>query len=383
MGWPQRIQQALAQRRAEEGWRERRVVDASQTRLIRYAGRDYRHFSSNDYLGLSQHPAVIAGWQQGAALAGAGAGASSHVTGFQALHATLEAQLAGWLGYPRALLFISGFAANQAVIHLLAGKNDRILADKLSHASLLDAASHSPAQLRRFAHNDPDSLAVRLSAPCEGQTLVVTEGIFSMDGDSAPLQTLAAQSREAGAWLLVDDAHGIGVTGEQGRGSCWQQGIKPELLVVTFGKAFGVSGAALLCDDATADYFVQFSRHLIYSTAMPPAQASALLAALKQVQAGDGLRQRLSRNIDHFRRGASSLPWSLMPSSSAIQPLLVGDNAQAMALSARLAEAGCWVSAIRPPTVPPGTARLRITLTAAHQPDDIDVLLEALHDAAH
>ncbi|WP_162286281.1 8-amino-7-oxononanoate synthase [Pantoea stewartii] len=383
MGWPQRIQQALAQRRAEEGWRERRVVDASQTRLIRYAGRDYRHFSSNDYLGLSQHPAVIAGWQQGAALAGAGAGASSHVTGFRALHATLEAQLAGWLGYPRALLFISGFAANQAVIHLLAGKNDRILADKLSHASLLDAASHSPAQLRRFAHNDPDSLAVRLSAPCEGQTLVVTEGIFSMDGDSAPLQTLAAQSREAGAWLLVDDAHGIGVTGEQGRGSCWQQGIKPELLVVTFGKAFGVSGAALLCDDATADYFVQFSRHLIYSTAMPPAQASALLAALKQVQAGDGLRQRLSRNIAHFRRGASSLPWSLMPSSSAIQPLLVGDNAQAMALSARLAEAGCWVSAIRPPTVPPGTARLRITLTAAHQPDDIDVLLEALHDAAH
>lgn len=383
MGWPQRIQQALAQRRAEEGWRERRVVDASQTRLIRYAGRDYRHFSSNDYLGLSQHPAVIAGWQQGAALAGAGAGASSHVTGFQSLHATLEAQLAGWLGYPRALLFISGFAANQAVIHLLAGKNDRILADKLSHASLLDAASHSPAQLRRFAHNDPDSLAVRLSAPCEGQTLVVTEGIFSMDGDSAPLQTLAAQSREAGAWLLVDDAHGIGATGEQGRGSCWQQGIKPELLVVTFGKAFGVSGAALLCDDATADYFVQFSRHLIYSTAMPPAQASALLAALKQVQAGDGLRQRLSRNIAHFRRGASSLPWSLMPSSSAIQPLLVGDNAQAMALSGRLAEAGCWVSAIRPPTVPPGTARLRITLTAAHQPDDIDVLLEALHDAAH
>ncbi len=156
-----------------------------------------------------------------------GAGASSHVTGFQAFHATLEAQLAGWLGYPRALLFISGFAANQAVIHLLAGKNDRILADKLSHASLLDAASHSPAQLRRFAHNDPDSLAVRLSAPCEGQTLVVTEGIFSMDGDSAPLQTLAAQSREAGAWLLVDDAHGIGVTGEQGAAAVGNRALSP------------------------------------------------------------------------------------------------------------------------------------------------------------
>ncbi|MCH9296743.1 8-amino-7-oxononanoate synthase [Pantoea allii] len=382
MSWQQRMQQALTQRRAEDGWRERRVIEENQTRLIRHADQMYRHFSSNDYLGLSQHPAVIAGWQQGAAQAGAGAGASSHVTGYHRLHAELEAQLADWLGYPRALLFISGFAANQAIIHLLAEKNDRILADKLTHASLLEAASHSPAQLRRFAHNDPHSLAARLDAPCEGQTLVVTEGIFSMDGDSAPLQAIAAQAKQARAGLLVDDAHGIGVTGEQGRGSCWAQGIKPDLLVVTFGKAFGVSGAALLCDEATADYFLQFSRHLIYSTAMPPAQASALLAALKQVQTGDEHRQRLAHNIAHFRRGAASLPWALMDSSSAIQPLIVGDNGQALALSARLARAGCWVSAIRPPTVPPGTARLRITLTAAHQPDDIDVLLEALHDAA-
>jgi 8-amino-7-oxononanoate synthase len=180
----------------------------------------------------------------------------------------------------------------------------------------------------------------------------------------------------------VDDAHGIGVTGEQGRGNCWQQGIKPELLVVTFGKAFGVSGAALLCDDATADYFLQFSRHLIYSTAMPPAQASALLAALHQIQRGDALRQRLNDNIQRFRAGAAGLPWSLMPSESAIQPLIVGENGAALALSQRLAQAGCWVSAIRPPTVPPGTARLRITLTAAHRADDIDALLEALHDAA-
>lgn len=381
MSWQQRIQQALLQRRAEQGWRERRVIEENQTRLIRHADQTYRHFSSNDYLGLSQHPAVIAGWQQGSTY-GAGAGASGHVTGFHRLHAELEAQLADWLGYPSALLFISGFAANQAVIHLLAEKNDRILADKLSHASLLEAASHTPAQLRRFAHNDPHSLAVRLNVPCEGQTLVVTEGIFSMDGDSAPLQAIATQTKRTGACLLVDDAHGIGVTGEQGRGSCWAQDIKPDLLVVTFGKAFGVSGAALLCDESTADYFVQFSRHLIYSTAMPPAQASALLASLKQVQEGDERRQRLNRNIAHFRRGAASLPWQLMTSSSAIQPLIVGDNAQALALSARLARAGCWVSAIRPPTVPPGTARLRITLTAAHQPEDIDVLLEALHDAA-
>ncbi len=382
MSWQQRITTALEQRHAADGWRQRHVTDENHTRLLTVEGKRYRHFSSNDYLGLSQHPAVIAGWQRGAQQAGAGAGASGHVTGFNRLHADLEAQLADWLGYRRALLFISGFAANQAVIHLLAEKTDRILADKLAHASLLDAASHSPAQLRRFSHNAAESLAARLAIPCEGETLVVTEGIFSMDGDSAPLQAIAEQTRRAQGWLLVDDAHGIGVVGEQGRGSCWQQGVKPELLIVTFGKGFGVSGAALLCDEATADYFLQFSRHLIYSTAMPPAQACALQAALAQVQQGDALRQRLSANIQRFRAGAASLPWQLMGSESAIQPLIVGENAQAMALSRRLAEAGCWVSAIRPPTVPPGTARLRITLTAAHQPEDIDVLLEALHDAA-
>ncbi len=378
MSFSARIAQALNARRAADGWRQRRLVMHNDTRTLEVEGKTYRHFSSNDYLGLSQHPMVIAGWRQGAP----GAGASSHVTGYSRCHAELEAQLADWLGYPRALLFISGFAANQAVVHLLAQKQDRLIADKLVHASLLDAASHTPAALRRFHHNDVDSLTQRLASPCNGETLVVTEGIFSMDGDSAPLAASAAATRRAGGWLLVDDAHGIGVVGEQGRGSCWQQGVKPELLVVTFGKAFGVSGAALLCDDTTADYFLQFSRHLIYSTAMPPAQASALLAALGKIQHGDALRQRLHDNIRRFRGGAAGLPWSLMPSESAIQPLIIGDNGAALALSQRLAQAGCWVSAIRPPTVPPGTARLRITLTAAHRPDDIDVLLEALHDAA-
>ncbi|WP_128603074.1 8-amino-7-oxononanoate synthase [Pantoea wallisii] len=352
-------------------------------REITLEGQRYRHFSSNDYLGLSQHPAVIAAWQQGAAESGAGAGASGHVTGYSRHHAQLEEQLADWLGYSRALLFISGFAANQAVIHLLAEKNDRIIADKLAHASLLDAASHSPATLRRFAHNQPASLAKLLATPCDGGTLVVTEGVFSMDGDSAPLAAIAAETQRTGSWLLVDDAHGIGVTGAGGRGSCWQQQVKPELLIVTFGKGFGVSGAALLCDAATADYVEQFSRHLIYSTAMPPAQCCALLAALQQIRQGDERRERLQANIAQFRAGAATLPWQLLASGSAIQPLIIGENHAALTLSQQLAQAGCWVSAIRPPTVPPGTARLRITLTAAHQPDDIDYLLEALHDAAH
>jgi len=380
--WSERIAQALTAQRAADGWRQRRRIEHNSVREITLDGQRYRHFSSNDYLGLSQHPAVMAAWQQGVREAGVGAGASGHVTGYSRYHAQLEQQLASWLGYPRALLFISGFAANQAVIHLLAQKSDRIIADKLAHASLLDAASHSPATLRRFAHNQPASLAKLLATRAEGGTLVVTEGVFSMDGDSAPLAELAAETRRAGGWLLVDDAHGIGVTGEQGRGSCWQQQVKPELLVVTFGKGFGVSGAALLCDDATADYVEQFSRHLIYSTAMPPAQCCALLAALAQIQQGDALRARLQQNIARFRAGAAQLPWQLMASDSAIQPLIVGENRAALALSQRLAQAGCWVSAIRPPTVPPGTARLRITLTAAHHPEDIDALLEALYDAA-
>ncbi|NIG15444.1 8-amino-7-oxononanoate synthase [Pantoea sp. Cy-640] len=380
--WSERIAQALTAQRAADGWRQRRRIEHNSVREITLDGQRYRHFSSNDYLGLSQHPAVMTAWQQGVCEAGVGAGASGHVTGYSRHHAQLEQQLATWLGYPRALLFISGFAANQAVIHLLAQKSDRIIADKLAHASLLDAASHSPATLRRFAHNQPASLAKLLATRAEGGTLVVTEGVFSMDGDSAPLAELAAETRRAGGWLLVDDAHGIGVTGEQGRGSCWQQQVKPELLVVTFGKGFGVSGAALLCDDATADYVEQFSRHLIYSTAMPPAQCCALLAALQQIQQGDALRARLQQNIARFRAGAAQLPWQLMASDSAIQPLIVGENRAALALAQRLAQAGCWVSAIRPPTVPPGTARLRITLTAAHHPEDIDALLEALYDAA-
>lgn len=381
MNWSARIQQALSERQQQHAWRSRPQVQHNSTREIQVEGQRYLHFSSNDYLGLSQHPALIAGWQQGA-IAGAGAGASGHVTGYRQQQAELEEALASWLGYPRALLFVSGFALNQAIIHLLAGKDDRLLADKLSHASLLEAASLAPAQLRRFAHNQPHSLQRLLAQPASGATLVITEGIFSMDGDSAPLVEIVQATEAAEGWLLVDDAHGIGVTGDQGRGSCWQQGVKPQLQVITFGKAFGVSGAALLCDDATADYMVQFARHLIYSTALPPAQIGALHAALLAVQQADGARATLQQNIAHFRRGAASLPWQLLPSESAIQPLVIGENSAALALSRQLAQAGCWVSAIRPPTVPPGTARLRITLTAAHRTEDIDRLLEVLHDAA-
>ncbi|AJJ11052.1 8-amino-7-oxononanoate synthase [Yersinia rohdei] len=383
MSWQNRIEHGLQQRREAAAYRTRQMNDGASGRWLQLGARRYLNFSSNDYLGLSQDAAVIAAWQQGAARYGVGSGGSGHVTGYSQPHAQLEQQLADWLGYPRALLFISGYAANQGVLAALASADDRILADKLSHASLLEAAAHSEAQLRRFAHNQPDSLQNLLQKPSVGQTLVVTEGVFSMDGDSAPLQALQQHTAAAGGWLLVDDAHGIGVRGEAGRGSCWEQDVKPELLVVTFGKAFGLSGAAVLCQEPVAEYLLQYARHLIYSTAMPPAQAFALQTALVRIQQGDDLRQQLQQRIEQFRRGAAALPLQLGASETAIQPLLVGDNQQTLALAEQLRAAGLWVTAIRPPTVPPGGARLRLTLSAAHQSDDIDRLLEVLYGLCH
>ena len=381
MTWQARIRTALDERRAADAFRVRRVVENGAGRFLTREGERFCNFSSNDYLGLSQHPQIVRAWQQGADRYGVGSGGSGHVSGYTTAHQALEEELADWLDYPRALLFISGFAANQAVIAALMGKDDRIVADRLSHASLLEAASLSPAQLRRFAHNNASQLNVLLGKPCSGLQLAVTEGVFSMDGDSAPLATLHDVAKQQNVWLLVDDAHGIGVTGEEGRGSAHQQRVRPELLVVTFGKAFGVSGAAVLCDEAMADYLLQFARHLIYSTAMPPAQAVALSAALGIIRSDEGQQRRdiLAARIRQFREGMGEVSLGLTDSVSAIQPLIVGDNARALNLACRLRDAGCWATAIRPPTVPVGSARLRLTLTAAHHAEDINRLLEVLH----
>lgn len=381
MSWQQRIDSALTERREADAFRRRLPVTHGAGRWLIRGEQRWLNFSSNDYLGLSQHPQIVKAWQQGAERYGTGSGGSGHVTGYSEAHQHVEQELAEWLGFPRALLFISGFAANQAVIAALMHKEDRIVADRLSHASLLEAASHSPAQLRRFAHNEGMQLAHLLAKPIDGLQLTVTEGIFSMDGDSAPLAEISAVTRAANGWLLVDDAHGIGVTGAEGRGSCAEQQVKPDLLVVTFGKAFGLSGAAVLCGEETADYLLQFARHLIYSTSMPPAQAVALSQALKVIRSDDGeaRRQTLREHIARFRQGADLPGMQLTSSKSAIQPLIVGENSRALRLAAHLREQGCWLTAIRPPTVPAGTARLRVTLTAAHQTEDIDKLLEVLH----
>ncbi|WP_213716672.1 8-amino-7-oxononanoate synthase [Cedecea lapagei] len=382
MSWPQRISGALSERRTSASLRTRQANTLGNGRIFSANGREYLNFSSNDYLGLSHHPQITEAWQKGATQFGVGSGGSGHVTGYSRAHQAFEEQLADWLGFERALLFISGYSANQAVISALAQKTDTLIADKLCHASMMEAAMQSPAQLRRFHHNDVQALATQLGKPHEGERLVLTEGIFSMDGDSAPLAEIAQATRQADGWLMVDDAHGIGVLGKEGRGSCDRQKIKPDILVVTFGKAFGGSGAAVLCDEDVATYLLQFARHLIYSTAMPPAQAVSLQAALKVVQHGDEYRARLAENILRFRQGAARLSLNLADSGSAIQPLIVGENQRTLDLASRLKERGFWLTAIRPPTVPPGSARLRITLTAAHTSGDIDALLEALYDAA-
>lgn len=381
MSWQQRISEALSERRASASFRTRQANTLGNGRIFTANDREYLNFSSNDYLGLSHHPQIVDAWQKGAAQFGVGSGGSGHVTGYSRAHQAFEEQLAEWLGFERALLFISGYSANQAAISALAQKTDTIIADKLCHASMMEAAIQSPAQLRRFHHNDVHALATQLGKTNEGERLTLTEGIFSMDGDSAPLADIAQATRQANGWLMVDDAHGVGVVGDQGRGSCHQQNIRPDILVVTFGKAFGGSGAAVLCNEETAHYLLQFARHLIYSTAMPPAQAVALQAALKVVQQGDVLRERLTENIQRFRLGATQLSLKLADSNSAIQPLIVGENQRTLDLASQLRDRGFWLTAIRPPTVPPGSARLRITLTSAHTSDDIDALLEALYDA--
>lgn len=383
MSWQQRINEAVAARRQADALRTRQYVDQGAGRWLIRDGQRYRNFSSNDYLGLSQHPAVVGAWQQGADKYGVGSGGSGHVSGYTLAHQQLEAGLADWLGYPRALLFISGFAANQAVIAALGNKDDRIVADRLSHASLLEAANLSPAALRRFAHNDATHLATLLAKPIGGEQLVVTEGVFSMDGDSAPLADIARATRQANGWLMVDDAHGIGVCGDEGRGSCNVQQITPDILIVTFGKGIGVSGAAVLCSASLADYLTQFARHLIYSTSMPPAQAAAISASLAVIRSEEGAQRRHKLNalIAQFRAGAKAQNLAVTASESAIQPLIVGENSRTLELAAQLRARGCWVTAIRPPTVPPGTARLRLTLTAAHEPEDIEQMLEILHDA--
>ena len=376
----QRLGGVLDQRKQQDLYRQRLTLESAQGPLIRLQGREYLNFCSNDYLGLAAHPRVVEAFVQAAATYGVGSGGSHLVCGHSTPHRELEEALAEFTGRPRALLFSSGYAANIGVLTTLLQRGDRVFEDRLNHASLLDGGLYSGARFRRFAHNNVPALAVQMDK-ADGPALVVVDGVFSMDGDTAPLAELATLCAARDAWLMVDDAHGFGVMGPGGGGSTEAAGLgvgEVPVLMATLGKALGTAGAFVAGDELLIEGLIQQARNYIYTTALPPAVAAASLVSLSLLREEAWRRGHLAALISRFRDGAQQLALPLMPSQSAIQPLLVGDAARALALSARLREQGLLIGAIRPPTVPAGTSRLRITLSAAHTQQQVDRLLEQL-----
>ena len=370
----------LAERRAAHLYRQRPLLDSPQGPQVRVDGRELLAFCSNDYLGLANHPEVIQAMRDGAAQWGVGGGASHLVIGHSTPHHQLEEALAEFTGRPRALLFSTGYMANLAAVTALVGQGDTVLEDRLNHASLLDAGLLSGARFSRYLHNDAASLASRLEK-ATGNTLVVSDGVFSMDGDLADLPALCAAARQKGAWLMVDDAHGFGPLGATGGGIVEHYGLGIEevpVLVGTLGKGFGTAGAFVAGSEELIETLIQFARPYIYTTSQPPAVACATLKSLQLLQTESWRREHLNRLIARFRSGAAEIGLRLMDSPTPIQPILVGDSERALRLSALLRERGLLVGAIRPPTVPAGSARLRVTLSAAHSAAQLEQLLDAL-----
>jgi 8-amino-7-oxononanoate synthase len=361
-----------------------RAVDQRDGVRLRRDGSWLIDFASNDYLGLAGHPAAVAALRAAATDYGIGSTAAHLVCGHHRAHVELEEAAADWLGQPRALLFGSGYLANLGVLQALLDADDVCLQDKLNHACLLDGARLSGALLKRYPHADVDAARRQLQSVPARAALIATDGVFSMDGDIAPLPALAALAEVESALLYIDDAHGIGVLGPQGRGSAAALGLTPgqsPLQLLTLGKALGGYGALVVGSGALVEAVLQGARSYLFTTALPPALAAAALAALQLARNDDAGRQRLQASIARFRSGALQLGLPLLDSATPIQPLLLGDNARALAASTALAERGLLVPAIRPPTVPIGKARLRITLSAAHEARHIDQLLDALPDA--
>lgn len=370
----------LAERRAADLYRHRPLLESPQGPEVVVDGQRLLAFCSNDYLGLANHPEVIAAWQAGAERWGVGGGASHLVVGHSTPHHQVEEALAELTGRPRALLFSTGYMANLGAITALVGQGDTVLQDRLNHASLLDGGLLSGARFNRYLHNDPASLASRLDKAV-GNTLVVTDGVFSMDGDLADLPALADVARARGAWLMVDDAHGLGTLGTQGGGIVEHFGLGVDdvpVLIGTLGKACGTAGAFVAGSEALIEALVQFARPYIYTTSQPPALACATLKSLELLRRETWRREHLAALIRQFREGAQQMGLQLMDSPTPIQPIVIGDSAQALRLSRLLRERGLLVTAIRPPTVPAGSARLRVTLSAAHSEAQVQLLLNAL-----
>ncbi|GGW58051.1 aminotransferase class I/II-fold pyridoxal phosphate-dependent enzyme [Alishewanella tabrizica] len=378
-----RLQHALVARQHAGLFRQSHTITQYQGRHITVNDRRYLNFSANDYLGLAQDPMIQMALAEGAQRFGVGSTGSPLVTGYHDAHQRLSEQIADWLGFERVLLFSSGFAANLTMLQTLAADNDFLLLDKLSHASLIDAARQHKGRFKRFTHNDLAALARLLpELPTDDcHSLVVTEGVFSMDGDSPDLLGMSALCQARQAALLLDDAHGLGVLGEQGRGSWFAQGLAaPDIYcyMANFGKALGVGGAFLAASKTVIEYIEQFGRHYIYSTALSPALCAAVSKSIELVKRDQWRRDKLADNIGHFSRLATAAGIPCLTSTSAIQAVMLGDSDRAMAVSQRLRDEGIWLTAIRPPTVPPDSARLRVTLSASHEPQDIKNLINTL-----
>ncbi|KRG83729.1 MULTISPECIES: 8-amino-7-oxononanoate synthase [Stenotrophomonas] len=376
-----RLQDQRKLRQAQGRIRVRRSVGRRDGVRLEVGGKWLTGFCSNDYLGLSQQFEVVAALQDAVGREGAGSTASHLVCGHHVLHEQLEHEMADWLGYPRALLFDSGFMANLAVQQaLLSEESDVCVQDRLNHASLLDATRLAGCRLRRYPHLDSEGAMRQLKNAADGAAMLATDGVFSMDGDVAPLRSLSLVARMQEALFYVDDAHGIGVVGEHGRGCVADAGLgvnEVPLQLVTLGKALGGHGAVVLGEDSLIQHLAETARPYIYTTALPPAQAAASLAAVKLARRDHWRREKLAELIATFRDGARRNGLELMPSETPIQPLLCGDEATVMALAAALEQSGFMVGAIRPPTVPEGRARLRITLSALHTIEQVQTLVEA------
>ncbi|WP_110951550.1 8-amino-7-oxononanoate synthase [Pseudomonas bohemica] len=370
----------LAARRAEHLYRQRPLLQSPQGPEVVVDGKPLLAFCNNDYMGLANHPDVVAAWKAGAERWGVGGGASHLVIGHSTPHHELEEALADLTGRPRALLFSNGYMANLGAVTALVGQGDTVLEDRLNHASLLDAGLLSGARFSRYLHNDPESLNTRLEKAV-GDTLVVTDGVFSMDGDIADLPALAKVAKAKNAWLMVDDAHGFGPLGANGAGIVEHFGLSTEevpVLIGTLGKSFGTAGAFVAGSEELIETLIQFARPYIYTTSQPPALACATLKSLELLRSEHWRREHLQALIKQFRNGAQALGLELMDSFTPIQPILIGDSGRALRLSQMLRERGLMVTAIRPPTVPAGSARLRVTLSAAHSEAQVQLLLEAL-----
>lgn len=371
---------------AADRYRQRRIVevlDPDVPMQVRVNGRACINFCSNDYLGLAAHAEVRQAMSDAAQRYGAGSGAAHLVTGHSPEHHALEAELAEFVGRERALLFSTGYMANLGVASALLTRGDAVFEDRLNHASLLDAGLASGARFTRYAHTNTEELKQQLGDSTARRKLVMSDGVFSMDGDIAPLRALAATCQQHQAILMIDDAHGFGVLGAQGQGSVHDAGLSGAdvpIYMATLGKAVGVSGAFVAGSTALIEMLIQKARTYIYTTATPPAVAAATRAALRLVQNDHERRDRLQRLIQRFCVGAKQLGLPLMPSTTAIQPLLLATESAALAASKQLLNSGILVSAIRPPTVPAGSSRLRVTLSAAHNEQDVDRLLDALKD---